>query len=205
MFNTVIEVDGQTQPAIVSLATAADVELLRSWTVRYGSSKNPKISDILEYMAQALKKQADYDQRNRCPEDWDDYADWIRDNPNGEVAGLFVLKAPSIRKAILGFIFIRRVWDNSLSLDFLGTHPGLSKSLVKNILIRGVGTALFVAACKIAAGINAHRVYGEATSASATFYMGVLKKAIGYTGTITSLFELSSVEYQQFISAAPQG
>ncbi len=200
MIETYIKINGQYQPAVMTLATPADLVLVDAWVEEYEADETPETNDIREYVDSSLEKQEKYAGRNRCPAEWTDFlaraSQWQEDE---EIAGLFVLKCAALADEILGFTFLRRTWDGSLVMDYLARCPAANPRLQTT---RGIGIGLLVAVCKLAELLQAPYLWWETTRSSCKLYWGWLNKA----GIVTppdepaSTLIIAEVAYLRFIT-----
>lgn len=168
------------------------------------SAKNylnhPKIKDSLAFAESAYIRWKVNRNRDNYAYSIQDIKDFIRDNPNAEVANFILLKCdwqlPFSSLGILGIIHFRRIWRNNLILDYLAVHPLIAKP--GNIIIKGVGSVLLYYITKIAKDLGAEYIWGESTQNSCTYY----EKMFGVT--ITDLILVEKEKYTSFFNTMPE-
>ncbi|MDR1281176.1 MAG: hypothetical protein LBK99_10190 [Opitutaceae bacterium] len=206
--NLFIKVNGTLRLARVSFATDAEAEeLVTTWapvirglhgvTVMTDSKKLVDAIDTCEYAEDAASKRRLYQSRGYLVDSWRHLDRQLEADRECEVAGLLVLRCtqPSL-DMILGFAFFRRTWANSITIDFLGSHPQykFAGPPPPAFHVNGVGTALLVCLCRAAARIDAPCIWLEATASSCQFYKRIFGLAEGM-----DLFTLSQGTYRKLL------
>lgn len=200
MVDTYIKISGQFRPAVMSLATFDDVTRLGAWLEEYKDYTDSRTGDILEYVVDSVTKLGKYAERGRCAADETSFLAKARlgSEEEEEVAGLFVLKCAALNGEIVGFIFLRRLWDRSLVMDYLARCP------YENLRLESAGYVaggLLLGACLLAQQLKAPYLWWETTEASHSLYVGMLTKAdikVGASRPKSNLF-ISKTAYLRFI------
>jgi hypothetical protein len=170
-------INGKLLEARIEYVTRPDLGFLREWKRSLGRDTHPKRVDAVNFASLACKRyQAHAPLENYAgrPEDLRDY---VRDNPNSEVASLVLMRCGGFPESkVIGLAHFRRSWCNNLILDYLSSHRWIAEPPPGyNIEVNGVGLGLMYLVCATAIENKCEAVWGEATQNSCEFYQKVFK------------------------------
>lgn len=170
-----LELNGKKEKAKVSFAQPADFGFVKIWREAIGNDQNPVRVDSVAFAELAIKRYEAESESGIYANSLKDFNDHIASNPRVEVGGFIVLRCSWFPGSeIIGFSHFRRTWCNKIILDYLGSHPLISRPKEGSTnTVRGVGVALLHFITQVLKQENCTALWGEATSLSATYYQKV--------------------------------
>lgn len=170
-----------------------DKDFLAKWekSLDKNFTLHPAERDAVEFAESAYMRWKAYKNRDNYAYSIQDIKDFIKDNPNAEVANFVLLKWDlEVPSSVLGLCHFRRTWCNNLIIDYLVVHPTIAKP--DRITIKGVGTSLLYYIAKVSTEIDVKYIWGEATQNSYTFYNKLFE--------INSIRDLILVKKRKYIT-----